>query len=296
MDFGQELLHRRGRARHLAAQRVRGEARLSVQARELLAQLEDIAEEREVGLPALAQLGHVVAMARRPALRVRHERAIRRVVEAHHVAAVLFLLVGLEVGLGHPLHFRRREGDGGGVVAHVAVVGLAQLLELVEDGLGACALVRGQRHAAVLEALDQVFLQLGLVSIGRLHREHAPVELLVLEDLGVEGGELLQAGLGGVAHRLVRAHAAQQVDRVHHVLDRDLGAVPLVEDRPGAAPSVHRRDRAPRARESVRARPGETGRVVDRHVGMLRGPGGERGDDGRCGEQRGQGSHCGNLG
>jgi hypothetical protein len=110
--------------------------------------------------------------------------------------------VRLEVGLGHALHLGGRERDARRIVAHVAVERLAQLLQLVEDLLRALALVRGQRHAAVLEASIRSLRSFAWCALAA-SRPHALEELLVLEELGRERGVLLQAGLGGVAHRLV---------------------------------------------------------------------------------------------
>jgi hypothetical protein len=166
------------------------------------------------------------------------------------------------------------------VLADVAVEGLAQLLDLLEDLLGAPALVRRQRHARVLEALQQVLLELRLVRVHGLRGGHAREELLVLEEIRLEGRELLQARLRGVAHRLVGRDVAQEVDRVQHVLDLDREAVPFVEDRAGALLRLHLLHGGLHAGEALVARARDRGRVEERHEGARGGGGVGRGQRG----------------
>ena len=266
----EELRDHLRRAHHLAAQHVVREGRQVVEPGQLLAQHEDLVEEVEVLRPALGELGEVVPLPRRLLPRVLHERHVGRVLEGEDVVAVLVLRVrmALQVRLGHPLHLRGREGDPRGIVAHVAVVGLAQLLELVEDLLGALALGRRQGHAAVLEAFHGVLAQLGLDRVGRLRGAHAPEDLLVLVDLGRDRRVFLQARLGRVAHRLVGVHAAQEIDGPD-VLQADLQAVPFVEDAGRTLLRLHDGDRLARARERGLAGLGDAGRVHQRHEGAL---------------------------
>ncbi len=292
LHVGEELVHHVGRAHHLAAQRVVGEGRQAVEARELLPQLEDLEQQVEVLRATLVHLRHVVALARLPALRVLQERQVRGIVEAEHDVAAGVGRVRLEVRLRHAGQVLRLERDLGGIVADVAVEGLAQLLDLLEDLLGAPALVRRQGHARVLEALDQVLLEFRLVRVHRLRGIHAREELLVLEEVGLQCRVLLQAGLGRVTRRLVGRDVAQQVDGVHGVLDHDRKAVPFVEDRAGALLRAHLLDERLRAGDALIARAGDAGRVVERHERprgrrLRRGEAGERRDSGKRRESEG---------
>jgi hypothetical protein len=74
LHVGEKLVHGLRVRRHLAAQDVVGEGGQPVQLRELAAQLVELLQDLEVLLPALVEAGAVVALARRLALRVLHER------------------------------------------------------------------------------------------------------------------------------------------------------------------------------------------------------------------------------
>jgi hypothetical protein len=200
--------------------------------------------------------------------------------------------VRLDVGLRHPLHFRGGERDPCRIVAHVAVVDLAQLFQLVEDLLGAPALVRGECHAAVLEAVHQVALQLGLARVGGARRLHALEELLVLEELGRKRRVFLQARLRRIAHRLVGMHAAEEVDRVDHVLDADLQPVPFREDRLAAAARLELRHFLARPGEALVADARHGGGVVERSE-RPRGRGRECGGHGGARRQANESSEHG---
>src|SRR4051812_27626958 len=70
----------------------------------------------------------------------------------------------------------------------------------------------GSDTPRILELLEQVLAQLGLVRVRGPRREHAPVELLVLHHFGLERRVLGEARLGRVACLLVRANAREQED------------------------------------------------------------------------------------
>ena len=274
------------RLHHLAAQRVVGVGRQAVEAGQFLAQREDLEEEVQVAHAALVHLRDVVAAARVRVLRRLHERKVRGVVELEDVVALVVFLARLEVALGQSRHLLGLEDDPGRVVADVAVERLAQLLELVEDLLRARALGRRQRHAAVLEAFHHVLLELRLVRVHRRRGFHAREELLVLEELGAERGEFLQARLGRVAHRLVGRDAAKEIDGGEHVLHLDLQAVPFVEDRACSAPCFHGRDRLLGLGDAAFAGPGDARGVMQGREGALHGRG--RIGSGHSGQCRGQ--------
>jgi hypothetical protein len=227
---GQEIVHRGRRFHHTPPHDVMRVIRQAVEAGQLLAQHGQFAQPFDIGVAAAVDKGPIVALARRPALGMGHERVVFRIIETHFDAAVFAPRDPRQVAFREPAQRRFRENHHLVVVAQVALETLSQRLDAFQQLLGAGPLFGRQGRAGVLEGFQQVAAQFRIHRIPRGDGGDALVQLGILEQAGLETVVGEDAFLAGGAYIRVGMHVGLQVDRADSIFKTHVQVVPGRQD------------------------------------------------------------------
>ena len=222
-------MNRLRRLCHLATEAELRVALHPEQARHLAAKRDDFGKHVEIRRRPTVGEFELIAPARVLVIGVGHEREVLGILEPENVIALVVALRLFQIRRRKTAHLFRRERDLGLVLADVALEYLARFLELLDDDLHSRALRTRERDTGVLKAFDQILLQLALDRGRWVNREHAPIQRLALQEVGIELVELQQTSLGRAANRLVGMNVRQQIDGTLDVLDGDLHPVDRVK-------------------------------------------------------------------